>query len=87
MTHSKGICDDAMSPDMVLSSDFGGRSCGDAMSSHMPCAQDFNGFYAESFRRNCRRCEGVYDESFEKVLRRYDVVRHAMLFRFWGSLR
>ena len=59
-------------------------SCGDAMSSHMPCAQDFRGFYAESFQRVWRRCEGVYDESFERVLRRCDVVRHAMLCRFWG---
>ena len=46
-------------------------SCGDAMSSDMPCAQDFWG--------------GVDDESFERALRRCDVVRHAMLFRFFGG--
>ena len=45
-------------------------SCGDAMSSDMPCAQDLG---------------GVYDESFERVLRRCDVVRHAMVFRFLGG--
>ena len=47
-------------------------SCGDAMSSHITCAQEFR---------------GDYDESFERVLRRCDVVRHAMLFRFVGGLR
>ena len=105
MNHSKGSCDDAMSSDMLCSSDFGGvydesfervlrrcdvvkhamlfrfcgvtmnhskGSCGDAMSSDMLCAQEFR---------------GVYDESFERVLRRCDVVRHAMLFRFVGGLR
>ena len=45
--------------------------CGDATSSDMRCSSDFL---------------GADDESFERVLRRCDVVRHAMLFRFcWGG--
>ena len=43
-------------------------SCDGVMSPHMLCAQDF----------------GVHDESFERVLRRCDVVRHVLCPRFWG---
>ena len=74
MNHSKGSCDDAMSSDMLWSSVFWGftmnhskGSCGDAMSSDMLFSSDFG---------------GVYDESFERVLRRCDVVTHAMCPRF-----
>jgi len=73
MNHSKGCCDDAMSSDML-------------------CSSDLWGVYDESFERALRRRDvvrhamlfRVYDESFERVLRRCDVVKHAMLFRFWG---
>ena len=78
MSHSKGSCDDEMSSDMLCSSDFGGFTmshskgpCGDATSSDMLCPMP--------------KTLGAYDESFERVLRRCDVVRHAMCPRFLGG--
>jgi len=75
MNHSKGRCGDATSSDMLcprrrgLTMSHSKGSCDDAMSSNMFGAQDL----------------GAHDESSDRVLRRRDVVRHAMCPRFGGS--
>ena len=75
MNHSKGPCGDATSSDMLcprrwgLTMSHSKGSCDDAMSSNMFGAQDL----------------GAHDESLDRVLRRRDVVRHAMCPRFGSS--